>query len=563
VNRPAQFVFDAPKSYGDLREERDRVCASPAFKRSPLMGRLLGYLVDHSADNAGAGPKSYAIAIDVLGRGADFDPATDSYPRVMVGRLRAMLDEYYRQNPGPIRIIIPTGGYAVSLTSNAADASNPSAVAGRGGKILAASRRWLLEHWKIYLSVVLGALIIVATAIVWPQSQKQPVRTTETPAVFTLIVDPGQAAGGPVANDILGTAYAMLTALLVPFDNLTLQSELRELTPTQAQAAYRLTIDTVAISPTTTRVLLSLHHLETAEPIWSRRGVWTGDDARNDLFLASAASELASDYGVLMRHQLLESRGRFGIGLECLSQSAAFRRSREPQLIAPLEQCLRASITAFPERPALYRDALSFVLYAKFELNPAAQTARQEARQLAEEAFDLAGLDSATANFAMARSYFFDNDCASGARQLRAAEAKNPVDGDRLAFGATYMFMCGHPDARAMLERSVALDGDRASLALVVLAYYQIGQRDGAKALALLDRVVPSLRQEPQVDLARAAALFDLGRIDEARATMSKLRARIGADASMPAEKLLGHFISNPRTIAILARELRKRGLQA
>lgn len=551
-----------------LIAERDRVCADPIFRRSPVMARLLSYLVDQHAANDGAGPKSYAIGVDVLGRAENFDPATDSYPRVMVGRLRALLDQYYRQNPTRHRLVIPTGGYAIMFQSASDDpqpapapddhslaaTSTPADPANPRGKKPPTS-----FDWKTIFAAAVAALVIVALGIAW---MRTPPPAAEPQGVFTLVIEPGDSTREPAVDDAVHTAHQLLIDMLVRFDNMSVQTGLKQLTYDQDKAAYLLMIDASPGPEGAPQIMLQLQHLDGDQPIWTRRGSWSDDPARNELFLESVSSELASDYGVLVRHQLLKARDNYTPGIQCLSQAAEFRLSRDAGQVAPLERCLTASIDAFPERPALYRDALSFVLYAKAELDPPQPQTLARARQLADEAFERAGLDSATANFAMARSHFFRGDCAGGARQLRAAVEKNPANGERLAFGGTYLFMCRDPDALAMLNRAVALDGDRSSLALVVLAFYRIREEDGEAALALLDRVVPSHRQEPAIELARAAALHDLGRTGESAAVMTKLRRQIRADANTPAEKFLGRFISNPRTIAVMAKEMRKRSLQ-
>ena len=82
-----------------IADELVRLLDSPMFMRSPVLTRLLQYLVDHRLQGNRTAPKAYAIATEALGRSADFDPAIDSYPRVMVGRLRSLLDRYYAETP--------------------------------------------------------------------------------------------------------------------------------------------------------------------------------------------------------------------------------------------------------------------------------------------------------------------------------------------------------------------------------------------------------------------------------------------------------------------------------
>ena len=44
---------------------------------------------------AGAKVKEYEIAVEVMDRGTDYDPAADATVRVEAGRLRTRLREYY------------------------------------------------------------------------------------------------------------------------------------------------------------------------------------------------------------------------------------------------------------------------------------------------------------------------------------------------------------------------------------------------------------------------------------------------------------------------------------
>ncbi|QLC25708.1 hypothetical protein HFP57_12225 [Parasphingopyxis algicola] len=93
------------------------------------MRTLLGFLVEKSLAGEGARLKAYAIAVDALGRDPDFDAQLNSYPRVQVGRLRKLLDEFYTENGAGagLRIRIPKGAYVVDFEM-AADEPDDSAV---------------------------------------------------------------------------------------------------------------------------------------------------------------------------------------------------------------------------------------------------------------------------------------------------------------------------------------------------------------------------------------------------------------------------------------------------
>lgn len=101
----------------DIRQEVERLFDSPQFARAPVMRALLSYLVEQSLAGNGDRLKAYTIAVDALGRAPSFDAQANSYPRVQVGRLRALLADYYAGNPGvgELRIAIPKGGYRVDF----------------------------------------------------------------------------------------------------------------------------------------------------------------------------------------------------------------------------------------------------------------------------------------------------------------------------------------------------------------------------------------------------------------------------------------------------------------
>src|SRR3546814_20563277 len=72
-----------------IAEELETLLDSPMFTRSPVLSRLLQFLVEHRLRGRSP-PKAYAIATEALGTSEDFDPAVDRYTRVLVGRLRSL-----------------------------------------------------------------------------------------------------------------------------------------------------------------------------------------------------------------------------------------------------------------------------------------------------------------------------------------------------------------------------------------------------------------------------------------------------------------------------------------
>ena len=76
-----------------LREQAQKIASSGALGRSRSYARLLEFLVDCGV--AGRAPKELEIAMEVFGKGADFDPSQDSMVRVYAHNLRQKLEHYY------------------------------------------------------------------------------------------------------------------------------------------------------------------------------------------------------------------------------------------------------------------------------------------------------------------------------------------------------------------------------------------------------------------------------------------------------------------------------------
>lgn len=104
----------ASPSTDEVRAELDRILSSSAFTSAGRLARLLRYVVERSLAGEGDQLKEYVLGVEVFDRGDQYDPRLDSIVRVEARRLRARLEEYYR-NAGAtdaVVITIPRGSYA-------------------------------------------------------------------------------------------------------------------------------------------------------------------------------------------------------------------------------------------------------------------------------------------------------------------------------------------------------------------------------------------------------------------------------------------------------------------
>jgi hypothetical protein len=135
----------------ECRAQVDRLISSPLLQRSESLCKLLQYLADHSLNSPTHHLKEYQIATEALERAPDFDPQLDSSVRVLTGRLRSRLAEYY-QSAGahdPVLIDVPKGTYTLSFERRT-DLQEPNSTAQFG------VRR------KVALALAILAFVLVA-----------------------------------------------------------------------------------------------------------------------------------------------------------------------------------------------------------------------------------------------------------------------------------------------------------------------------------------------------------------------------------------------------------------
>src|SRR5580704_7332995 len=95
------------------KAELEAVFASVIFNRAPGLAHMLRYVCTNYFEGQSDNVKEYNIAVEALGRPADFDQKRDSIVRVEAHRLRKRLSEYYEGEGANhrIRIVLPSGQY--------------------------------------------------------------------------------------------------------------------------------------------------------------------------------------------------------------------------------------------------------------------------------------------------------------------------------------------------------------------------------------------------------------------------------------------------------------------
>ena len=101
------------ESFLQERMELDAIVASGIFSRAPNLALILNYVCVKYFEGTASEIKEYNIAVEALGRPAEFDQRRDLIVRVEAHRLRKRLRDFYLAHPDhPVQIEIPAGQYA-------------------------------------------------------------------------------------------------------------------------------------------------------------------------------------------------------------------------------------------------------------------------------------------------------------------------------------------------------------------------------------------------------------------------------------------------------------------
>jgi predicted ATPase len=97
----------------EVAAQLERVLASRLFTSSRRLSAFLRFIVEATLRQRTAGLKESVLGVEVFGRNAGYNPQEDPVVRVMAGRLRSRLAEYYHSEgvSDPVIFELPRGGY--------------------------------------------------------------------------------------------------------------------------------------------------------------------------------------------------------------------------------------------------------------------------------------------------------------------------------------------------------------------------------------------------------------------------------------------------------------------
>lgn len=558
-----------------IAEELERLLDSPLFVRSPVLSRLLQFLVEHRLRGGRSSPKAYAIATEALGRSEDFDPAVDSYPRVMVGRLRALLDRYYADTPWIHRLRVPQGSYEVVVQHRSAppvrsldQAAEENDVKAAAGLRRPAGPRGAERsqddgpHYGRW--IVALALLAIALAALWSLRGGPGRLFVGDPAPVPLLEISAPVAGNlPQSRALARALDGKLRDGLRRFDLIDLLSSRAPGSASAGNSDYRLDTSLVRSVEGSVDVTLVLNRVADQRAIWSQQLRLGEQEVPEFTALEPVIAQIAGDYGVIVRDQIERQPDNFAPGFPCFAQFNKVRQMRSAAAVKRVDSCLRATLEGNPrDRVAL--TALSLIRYGDWQpqrMTEAGRAAMAEARTLAGRAYE-SSPNSSAGLFAMARANFYVGDCARGNAMGDAALALNPYDADMSGFLGLFKVTCGQgEEGEALLRRSLALDTSYPGVPAVTLAFLLSQRGEQEDARSILDQMPSPSNMEPQYMMVRAIVLARQGDVRQARAQWQRLTDYTRQPADATPERVLGRFIITPVVIQRASQALRDSGV--
>lgn len=561
------------------RDEADKIIVqelaelleSPLFIRSPVLSRLLQFLADHRLQRARAAPKAYAIATEALGRDADFDPAVDSYPRVMIGRLRSLLDRYYGEQPWVHRLRIPQGSYELVVQYRASPPAPAHSGEGDGGEGDDApsdgqsTPTALLRppgggeggwSWVGPALFILGLLLLLGWRVV---SERSGLLAPD-PRAFP-IIEISAPAGGETT--LARAVDGRLRDGLRRFDMVDLLSAQAEGSNMRPRADYRIDVSLARTEEGPADVTIMLNRLVDQRTIWSQQLRLGTEQDPHFAALDPVIAQIGGDYGVVVRDQVQRQPSDFAPGYPCLAQFQRLRQGNDQRDADRVDRCLRATVAARPLDPVVL-SALSWLRFDQWQRvkdSEDAQALFDEARSLAQQAYHN-GSAKPAGLFAMSRAHFYEGNCPASQATGEAALELNRNDADVAGFLGLFRVVCGEEaEGEALLRRALALQASPSGLPAVTLAFLASEQGEQEEALAILDAMPSPSHIDPQHLTVRAIAIARDGHLAEGQRLWRSVQAQSGLPRDAPAEKILGRFMLSPQAILRARAALRDSGI--
>lgn len=554
-----------------LRAEADAVLTQPVFRRSPVLSKLLRYLVEETANGRAARLKSFVVATEGLDRPTTFDAATDSSARVQMVRLRKTLENHYAQH-GPLNelcIYLLPGSYAVRLgklavaypmlyrpLSEPARQQMPAALSDdptevRGGETVEKASVTPVpsvplgrgRQWLFVIGIIAGLSLALLGWSIWQKSVSTKV-SSNSPILEIL---PINSAGTP---EIMRTSriVSSLFADKLPRFKLSrirvVDPNVRSDAPATTDNVYRLSSRLVDDMQGGQELVLNLSDSRTNIAFWSREVALPAGQPPSDAIVPILA-EINGPFGVIATYGSSLYRHSNQGGYPCLLKYFELVQTRESEIESKVADCF--------EKPVNEIQLQSTILAARalFEIERDDASKNFEAASKRALAFARAAVaadpNDASANFALARLSYFEDDCESARFYTRRALESNSSSPMITATLASLAELCSYPDRQSLLDQAFRAQSPRFAKGRLLLVLASLAQNRPERLAEIRESDLPQSRyNRVNYYLAEALIAASQNRRDDAARNWQAF-SRMAPQGRRTADEKLSGLIVLPK----------------
>ena len=574
------------------RAELDRVLGGEAFARSKRNRDLLAHLANETLEGRADALNGTTVAQDALGKGEDFDPASDPSVRVQMGRLRRLLDTHYEAASGDgddgVRIVLPKGTYVPRFERTGAPAApdalppvpmtaEPAASPPEGaastrptGGWRAAVRRWpVAVAAALLLAVALGAL--VATAL------RDPLVTLPPHDYPVVVVHAFENRTGNRERDALAAGFQrQFAADLQRFRTarVMLDTGSRQPGVPGMAADYTVTGAVLGADETLDAIIWLIDAHDSTIAATERLTVdASGDDYLEALeeFSIRLTASVAAPRGRLAQaaaahfddHHPLTASGGLG-PFECLVEFNEFTVNRTDERFAPVHDCLAGEAATHPNDGTLlaalgWMEVLGSPEAGLMDADAIGRdTSLARAVELVDRAVAVApGNDIAHLHHGLVNWFMGNEEVAIDS--MRRAVRLNPADPQHKADYGMFLSYSGEwQEGLAEVSEAIAWDVDPPGWYFLPFFFDALlnGRFDAAEEV-LRRGAMRGDPFEPGYRLVLAGAMGDAAEVERWREGAMALATRNGGDALAPIRR----WVRLPAILDLMERELRAAGV--
>jgi hypothetical protein len=193
--------YSSEEERAAILEQLERLLANPHFSHSRRFPSFLRFVVERRLSGDSDVLKERTLGIEIFGRHADYDTASDPIVRVTAGEIRKRIAQYY-QEPGhetELRIALPSGSYVPQFHwpgTLAADAPSASATGSGIEEHPEDGTAGGSRHPRLAMAAALlaAALLGVTVVLLWQHFQRPapvvgfwtPVLSSSNPVLFCI-----------------------------------------------------------------------------------------------------------------------------------------------------------------------------------------------------------------------------------------------------------------------------------------------------------------------------------------------------------------------------------------